>query len=395
MFILPKDQLTIYNGRLAIKGNIIKGKKMKTDSFFEEQTSLTAAKIEIYKKYIEGYLPKLLMQFKECIIADLFCGAGKNGDQNGSPLILIDRSKYILTSPLLKEKDAKIQILFNDSDKRNTQNLNEELEKLDSCREIQIFDVLNESFEELLPLLIKHFVNSKIPKFFFLDPFSYSNIKMEDLKQLMDLDFTEILLFIPIFHSYRFASDKKMSEHHKTRVFVEEFTTKGVTDYKGIEEFMKSVKEKLLQDLSLKYVRPVLLDDGCKKNSLFLLTKHPAGMLQMNKIAIKMTEDGSTVKVKEQNQQSLFGVVISSNFEIYKQNLIKQLKLKKEMTNSEIVDFTIIEEFLPKHAKEVLKELYEQNNITVYDENRMEVKNKQQWNVAESTSKLVYFKWEG
>ncbi|MCK5760038.1 MAG: three-Cys-motif partner protein TcmP [Candidatus Delongbacteria bacterium] len=368
---------------------------MKTDSFFEEQTSLTAAKIEIYKKYIEGYLPKLLMQFKECIIADLFCGAGKNGDQNGSPLILIDRSKYILTSPLLKEKDAKIQILFNDSDKRNTQNLNEELEKLDSCREIQIFDVLNESFEELLPLLIKHFVNSKIPKFFFLDPFSYSNIKMEDLKQLMDLDFTEILLFIPIFHSYRFASDKKMSEHHKTRVFVEEFTTKGVTDYKGIEEFMKSVKEKLLQDLSLKYVRPVLLDDGCKKNSLFLLTKHPAGMLQMNKIAIKMTEDGSTVKVKEQNQQSLFGVVISSNFEIYKQNLIKQLKLKKEMTNSEIVDFTIIEEFLPKHAKEVLKELYEQNNITVYDENRMEVKNKQQWNVAESTSKLVYFKWEG
>ena len=363
---------------------------MKTDSFFEEQTGLTAAKIEIYKKYIEGYLPKLLMQFKECIIADLFCGAGKNGDQNGSPLILIDRSKYILTSPQLKEKDAKIQILFNDSDEKNTQNLNEELEKLDSCKEIQIFDVLNENFEELLPLLIKYFQNSRIPKFFFLDPFSYSNIKMENLKQLMDLEFTEVLLFIPIFHSYRFASDKKMSEHHKTRIFVEEFTTKGVADYEDIEEFMRSVKERLLQDLSIKYVRPVLLDDGCKKNSLFLLTKHPAGMLLMNKIAIKMTEDGSIVKVKEQSQQSLFGVEISSKFEIYKHNLIQQLKLKKEMTNSEIVDFTIIEEFLPKHAKEVLKELYEQKNITVYDENRMEVKNKQQSRPMEWLQDMYY-----
>lgn len=368
---------------------------MKTDSFFEEQTSLTAAKIEIYKKYIEGYLPKLLMQFKECIIADLFCGAGKNGDQNGSPLILIDRSKYILTSPILKEKDAKIQILFNDSDEKNIQNLNEELKKIDPCREIQFFDVLNESFEELLPILIEYFQNSKIPKFFFLDPFSYSNIRMEDLKQLMNLPFTEVLLFIPIFHIYRFANDRNMPTNHKTRTFIEKFTMTGVGGYKNIEEFMKSVKERLLQDLSLKYVRPVLLDDGCKKNSLFLLTKHPAGMLLMNKIAIKMTEDGSIVKVKEQSQQSLFGVEISSNFEIYKQNLIEQLKLKKEMANSEIVDFTIIEEFLPKHAKEVLKELYRQNNITVYDENRMEVKNKQQWNIAESTSKLVYFKWEG
>ncbi|MDA3886011.1 MAG: three-Cys-motif partner protein TcmP [Candidatus Delongbacteria bacterium] len=367
----------------------------KADSFFDEQTGLTAAKIEIYKKYIEGYLPKLLMQFKECIIADLFCGVGKNGEQDGSPLILIDRSKYILTSPQLKSKNAKIQILFNDSDEKNIQNLNEELKKLDSCSEIKIIDVLNKNFEELFPQLIEYFKNSKIPKFFFLDPFSYSNIKMENLRQLMDLQFTEVLLFIPIFHSYRFASDIKMSENHKTRIFVEEFTKKGIADYENTKEFMYSVKEKIMQDLSLKYVRPVLLDDGSKKNSLFLLTKHRAGMLQMNKIAIKLTDDGSTIKVKEKNQQSLFGVEVSSNFDIYKQKLISQIKMKRKLSNSEIVEFTIVNEFLPKHANLVLKDLFEQNNIIVYDENKIEVKNKKQWNIAESTSKVVYFEWMG
>ena len=95
---------------------------------------------------------------------------------------------------------------------------------------------------------------------------------MKDLKELMSLPITEVLLFIPIFHSYRFASYKKMSEDHKTRIFIEEFTTKGVADYSGIDEFTDCVRYKILADLGLDYVRPVLLDDGGKKNSLFLLT---------------------------------------------------------------------------------------------------------------------------
>ena len=63
--------------------------------FFNIQTDLTASKISVFKHYIQGYLPKLLMSFGNCLIVDLFCGAGKNGDKNGSPLVLIDSLNYI------------------------------------------------------------------------------------------------------------------------------------------------------------------------------------------------------------------------------------------------------------------------------------------------------------
>jgi len=365
---------------------------MTVDNFYERQSALTAAKIEIYKKYIEGYLPRLLIQFGTCLIADLFCGAGKNGDKDGSPLVLIDRSKYILSSPKLQDK--QIQILFNDHDKDNIQNLNWVLAKIEIEANIQIFKTSNNKFEELLPILIEKLKNSNIPKFFFLDPFTYSNIKMKHLKQLMALPYTEILLFLPIFHSYRFASDKTMSGDHKTRLFIEEFTTKGVADYENIDEFMFSVKEKILKKLSLDFVRPVLLNDGAKKNSLFLLTKHQAGMLLMNKIALKMSEDGSNVNIKTKNQLSLFGVEISSKYERFKQLLISQLKDKEKMTNNEIVLFTIKKEFLPKHGKQVITELFNEKKVVIYNFEGNEIRNRTQWNIAEKITKRRYFKWE-
>ena len=86
---------------------------MRNKEYYNKQDDLTAAKIEFYQDYIEEYLIKLLMGFKKCFIADLFCGAGKNGNKLGSPLILIDRIKYVLTIPQLQ--NPQIYILFNDN----------------------------------------------------------------------------------------------------------------------------------------------------------------------------------------------------------------------------------------------------------------------------------------
>ena len=61
-----------------------------------------------------------------------------------------------------------------------------------------------------------------------------------------------------------------------------------MTDYQNINIFMDSVKEKIISELSIDFVRPVLLDDGVIKNALFLLTKHHAGMLLIIKFAFKI-----------------------------------------------------------------------------------------------------------
>ncbi len=369
---------------------------MGNDAFFDGQSDLTSAKIKIYKEYIEGYLPKLLMTFGSCVIIDLFCGSGKNGDNKGSPLVLLDRLDYILKSPQLKNKrPLSINILFNDIEKNNIQKLESELNNISYDKELINITLKGEDYESYIHSLVQKLEKVQIPKFIFLDPFSYSDVKMDDLNKLMELPNTEVLLFIPIFHSYRFAS-KDFNTEHKTRKFVEEFTIKGVHNYKSIYDFTSSVKNKIKQEIGLKYVRPILIEGGGRKNSLFLLTKHPAGMILMNKVAAKNTVDGNSVNVKEQQLLSLFDKsneeIESSFYSDYKEKLIKKLK-SEILSNEDIVSFTIEKCFLPKHAKKIITELFDSKRIIVTNESGDEIGNRQKWNIAEKINKLTLFKW--
>ncbi|MBU4482443.1 three-Cys-motif partner protein TcmP, partial [Patescibacteria group bacterium] len=364
---------------------------MKNKEYYKEQNNLTAAKIEFYQDYIEGYLIKLLMGFGKCFIADLFCGAGKNGNKQGSPLVLIDKAKYILKIPQLQ--NPQIYILFNDKDKNNIKSLKEELEKVEINENINIFPVQSDNFENILPKMLKLFKHKDIPMFFFLDPFTYSDVKMKHLKEIMSSKFAEVLLFSPIFLSYRFASDKKLKGDHKTRIFVEEFTDKGIYDYENVDDFMKSIKNKIRQKLSLDFVRPILLDDGSRKNSLFLLTKSQEGMMLMNKIALKKSEDGAGKNVKNFGVRTLFGTKGTSKFELFATDLTNEIEQKGQMTNLEIIKFTSIEEFLPKHAKDVLKNLKTKGKIKVFDQFGSEVNQLTKFCIAEKPRGISIFKY--
>jgi hypothetical protein len=70
--------------------------------------------------------------------------------------------------------------------------------------------------------------NTKIPKFFFLDQFSYSTVSFSAIKDLFLLKNTEILLFSPVIDLHRFvnAENVKSNENHKTRKVIEDYTTK-------------------------------------------------------------------------------------------------------------------------------------------------------------------------
>ncbi|MCD4833863.1 MAG: three-Cys-motif partner protein TcmP [Bacteroidales bacterium] len=373
---------------------------VKTKQFFDRQTALTLAKTKIYKEYIEGYLPKLLMTYGTCLIADLFCGAGKNGSKDGSPLILIDRIKYILTSKQLKErKNIKVHILFNDQDEKNIKNLENELSKISFDRSIINIILKNQKYEDILSDLIRKPEKQKIPKFFFLDPFSYANVKMNDLQNLMQLSFTEILLFSPLFHTYRFTTTEAFDEQHKTRRFIEEFTTKGMVDYGNAQNYMHSIREKLLNVITVNkknstpYVRSVLLDGGFSKNGLFLITSHQKGMLLMNKILIKNTDDGSTVNVKDLNQSRIFSSYEASTyFDDFKSRFLSYLKEKSELTNEEICDFTIREGFAPKQVKKIIKEQYDKKKLQVFSTSDEEITNSSKWRIADDIKEITKFK---
>ena len=363
---------------------------MDMDIFFQKQTEITASKITIYRKYITVYLPKLLITFNECFIADLFCGPGKNGDKKGSPIVLLEQIISILSSETLKKHTApnlKITILFNDQNPDHISSLQEELKKIQYDKIKIDINTTSMSYEELLPTLLKRLQTLKKPKFFFLDPFTYSNVKTTDLQSLMQLYNSEVLLFNPISHSYRFAT-ANFPKDHKTRIFIEEFTEEGMKNYASMDSFLTSIKKKLLSTIKLKngeipYVRYILLDGGGTKNSLFLLTGHKTGMLEMNKIAFKMSGDGKNIKSKNSDQLELFNDTKDYSFFAQFEKKITQIISTREIENLELIDFTIREGFLPKHTKSILTALYKNDRILIVDKFGNIIKNTNQWAIAE------------
>jgi len=213
----------------------------------------------------------------------------------------------------------------------------------------------------------------------------------------MNLEYTEVLLFLPAFHTYRFTTANYKKEH-KTRKFVEEYTTKGMVNYGTIHRFLESIKKKLLKEISLNsntlpYIRYILLDGGSSKNSLFLLTGHQKGMLLMNQIANKYTEDGSSFKVNQISQHSLFeNNEVSEFYNKFKSRLINFLKSEKVISNYELIDFTIRECFIPKNAKAIIKQLVDSKKVTIFEHDE-EIKNQQKWAISVDPKHETFIKW--
>jgi len=344
---------------------------MSNKNFFDNQSDGTAVKIKFYENYIEGYLTKILMQFGGCLVADLFCGPGKNGEKDGSPLILIKKAKKVLENPtlLVKQKLLKVFIVFNDCDKENIEKLNIELSKTTLPSNIKILKPQCSIFSDIILDISEPKIT--IPKFLFLDPFAYSNIQLSEIKKIMEMPFSEIMLFLPTFHAYRFKTSTKNTP--KLISFLSNFTERGVYDYHNIYEFNNSIVNRIRKELNLKFVQHATIDVGKSKNALFLITKSIKGAMLFNNIFWKETYNGKALKVSEikyhEINPSLFpkSTILTTEHrncinEFHKKMVVELIK-KKEMFNTDIIEFAVMEGYKPKCANDMLVRLKKENKI--------------------------------
>jgi len=339
---------------------------MTKKEFFDSQSDLTASKILFYQQYLSSYLPKVLTQYGSCFIADFFCGYGKNGQKDGSPLVLLDVAKKMLDNEILKRKqpNAEIVIVFSDVNEGCCSNLITHLKKLKMPKQIKILGPFCESFESIKTRVMGVVNKFKSPKFFFLDPFTYSDVGIDDIKEFMNVPAAEVLLFLPIFHLYRFV--KCANKVGALKKFLEDFSEREYSDYADINDFIESIRQKMLNYIDLKYVRDVVLDDGARKNALFYLTKHVTGMLLMNNLVWKYADDGVMVKAKQDTNLILFNPSpFSENYNNKKKFLKNYIIEKKRLTNVEIIDFVAKIGFTTKYTNDILKEMKNKGLISV------------------------------
>lgn len=153
-------------------------------------------------------------------IIDGFCGGGIYKDDSnikweGSPFRLIRSVENGLRE--VKEKRSKpnfnldIKFIFIDSEKEHIESLKQSVANSDLAPFINKCEFIVGEFSEKLDFCLSEITTRKGNSFFFIDPFGYTQFKMNDIRKIMILPKTEILLTFMLDFIRRFLSSRKES----------------------------------------------------------------------------------------------------------------------------------------------------------------------------------------
>lgn len=338
------------------------------------------AKVEFYGNYLSRYLRILYKsQFISRInIFDVFCGMGIYPDGGkGSPIVAFDIIQKVFEE---NKQIRKVQFIVNDADDSRVDNVKSYVIPRNSetpCCEFRSFNMDAETMLEYILTYVSR-TDSKTRNLIFIDPYGYRQIKKELLEKLMSNKKTEILLFLPISHMYRFSryavGNENRTSHQPLRDFVNSFFSDDHPIVRGdnidVMDYIAYLRSAL--NFGGRYYTTSYHIERNRGSyfALFFLTSNLLGYERTLGVKWDLdTKDGNGFEQPEQ-MESLFAdeekARARENMELKLRKLLMQYLLNPR-TNKDVYEYILVQEFLPKQANKILSELQKRNLITVED----------------------------
>jgi len=339
----------------------------------------TQAKLDLYKGYLEHYLRVLCHSdyCKKINLFDIYCGVGVYDDgKMGSPLLAIDCIKKIRAEMRGNGKSiTPISLLVNDNDAQKMENLKEKIK----FQDIDNFNIeyYNKDANEMLDI-VANCIN-KYPKdnknLIFIEPYGYSDINKEKIIYLLKNNCTEIILFLPTMQMYRFTETAFLYEekpyYENLRKFIISFfnnTDEIIMD--SIFDYIHSIKKSLSVNDTYYTCSHYIERGKGSYYAIFFISSNIYGLEKMLETKWKLDPgQGKGFKQNEDTlQPSMFDEEIkefdvSQSISTLENVIYQEIIHKGTLTNVELYELTLKNEFLPKHANNVLKKLVKNNKI--------------------------------
>jgi three-Cys-motif partner protein len=185
----------------------------------------TKAKHRLVEEYIQNWIVTLcgnnIGKRKKVMIVDGFCGGGmyrdpENGEMwAGSPIRIIqavekglERVKREKSKP---DYDLQAKYIFIDSNKDHLESLKVHMRGngLDSYLNApEKCELIHGKFDQKLDLILLEAKKTKCSSFFLLDPFGYTDVSMQNMRDIIDLKKSEILYTFMIEFVIRFLKER-------------------------------------------------------------------------------------------------------------------------------------------------------------------------------------------
>jgi three-Cys-motif partner protein len=359
----------------------------------DSQTSMyqhSEIKVRLLKLYLERYLNILNgSQFVgDIYLYDLFCSEGiyDNGGK-GSPIIFLETVKDIHFSNVAKNRNSGLfHCYFNDLDRSKIDKLEKNIfeRKLHYSQMGKLIFSKND-YRSLIPEIstqINTFRDQKA--FIFIDPYGYKDIRISDIKLLLQSKKSEVLLFLPTQFMFRFES-KGTPESLKE--FISELVPESEwpTSATGID-FIENLKCKFREQLGNDFFVDsfIITRDKNQFFCLFFFTSHIYGFDRMLDAKWEIDEEEGRGWKYPVTSNLFSDVEKSPNTYLLEIGFASFLK-DVFRTNGEIYEFILHSGFLPSHANNILDKLQ--------NEGKLEIKTKTGGKPRKGAYYLSYKNW--
>ncbi|CAM4389546.1 three-Cys-motif partner protein TcmP [Zobellia nedashkovskayae] len=326
------------------------------------------AKVKLFGDYIQKYL-NIISNDKyttDIHLYDLFCGPGiyDNGGE-GSPIIALKKIKDTHFKQIKsKGNNLKINCYFNDIDEEKISSLSENIKN--NKLYYSSFGSLNLTSKDYLNIIqelpkeLSKYKNEKA--FIFIDPYGYKEVKAEHILNLLECKKkSEVLLWLPIQHMYRFSKNGTPSvlDNFNTQLGINKDSISNEWDYIGFlkEGFQEYIGNNFFVDsFSLKKEENTVF-------CLFFFSSHIRGYEKMLETKWQIDKEQGKGWEYSGNQPTLFSEIKTNPLE---EDILKFLK-ETPRKNGEIYEFTLRKGFLTTHATQVLKKIQSLNKISTVE----------------------------
>jgi three-Cys-motif partner protein len=375
----------------------------------------TLTKLSILRQYIRSWFPVFFsvdnINRQKIEIYDFFAGEGTDIDGiQGSPLIFLEELRAHCST--IKERNLKVELLFNEIIRRKYSKLTKAIEgSILNCRKSgtcpskdQItcpFSVriiqrdFKELFHELYPMMLE---TSQSPRFMFLDQNGIKSIDHDIFLKLISLERTDFLFFIASTFANRFAELPEFQEYLKlTRQDFE--ISKPYHCHRVILNYYKI----LIPSEKKYYLAPFSIKKPVTGNIYGLIfgSNHLRGLEKFLDAAWDLDENTGEANynidddcIQNPTQYSLFPDLIVTKKTAAFEELLLNLIKEGAKTNKQVYQFTLESGFRPFHANKILRDFQDKKKIkTDFVENHDKVR-KHSFFLQYNPKKLIRISYE-